>query len=278
MKLELLKNTQKTTDRERILIVGDRGTKKTSAIVQLAQLWPDIGVVVIDPDGGMPKIINRIFGGWDKVPNLSYYPVNSWLDIEAAYKEIKPALESGDWLCIDGAHHPWKMAREDYINAKFHKTLSEFKLDKMKKGQQMAFGALENPDWDMIKLMYNSVITNAIERQTCNVLFTVPVQPLIMHKVKQAGGVDKQVPLEKGIAKHWARLGYKPAGEKNLVGDVDTVLLLDSEEKAAGIRWTFESIGKDRNTTDKIEGGEFENLIEDYFKAIGRNIERSPGS
>ena len=86
-----------TSDREKLLIVGASGTRKTSALIQLAVQYPGVGVAIIDPDDGVPRVV-RDYGGWEAVPNLIHLPCPVWDDVETQYAQIKPLLEPGDWL------------------------------------------------------------------------------------------------------------------------------------------------------------------------------------
>ena len=83
--------------REKILLAGETYTSKTMSLVQLAIIYPDRKVVILDPDDGVTKVVSEL--GVD-LPNLTVIPVTpNWAALIEQYKMMKAILTADDWLC-----------------------------------------------------------------------------------------------------------------------------------------------------------------------------------
>lgn len=267
-----------TSDREKLLIVGASGTRKTSALIQLAVQYPGVGVAIIDPDDGVPRVV-RDYGGWEAVPNLIHLPCPVWDDVETQYAQIKPLLEPGDWLCIDMIGQLYQMAHDDYIARKYNMTVEDFRFGKKVAGTKLGFGGLAPDDWEIIRLAHDSIIQDAIRRLPCNVMLTAGVKPIIFTE-RSVQGNKETVPLYYAPEK-WIPRKVMPVMEKSVDYAVSTVLYLSSRDIPVGrdvtLEFSMATVGKDRGRIPISTT--FEMLWMDYCRAVGLNeyLDHSPG-
>jgi len=266
-----LKSKRIGTDRERVLVTGHEGTRKSTSIVHLAQMYPNVGIAVIDPDGGLKKVIERHFDGWESIPNLIHFPVVDWQGVEEAYEEIREHLEPGDWLAIDGVHHLWDWSQQAFVLRKHRKTHRDFKLSLFEKGANTGFEGIASEEWNTVKLFYEGVIPDALKRQPWNLYFTSIAREVVTITK------DNKKTYRPAVKKEWVDLGVAPTCEKHLPSQVDTCLYVESSSSVAGLKFKYQSVGKDRNFTGKVSG-EFDNLWKTYLEAIGQSTDRSPGA
>lgn len=266
------------SDREKLLVVGSSGTRKTSALIQLAVQYPGVGVAILDPDDGVPRVI-RDYGGWDAVPNLIHLPCPRWEDVESQYASIKPALEPGDWLGIDMVGQLYTMAHDDYILRKYGMTVEDFRFGKKQPGKNLGFGGLAPDDWEIIRLAHDSIVQDAIRRLPCNVMLTAGVKPIIFVE-KTINGNKETVPLHYAPEK-WIPRKVTPQMEKSVDYALSTILYLTSRDVPNGrnveLEFHMETVGKDRGRIPISVP--FNMLWYDYCKAVGLNeyLELSPG-
>lgn len=272
MKYENLTASKTLTTRERVLVAGAPGTKKSSSILEIALMYPDIGVAIIDTDDGLPKLISAQYGGWDNFPNIRYYPTTDWPTFKNAYDDIRDAMEPGDWLAIDMIGEVRRWAVNNLMEKKYGMSKLEYKLEKAESRKTVAFGGLEGSDWDTIDLMLRDTTYHSTRLSTrCNLLFTCGVKPVYMKKED-----GKEVPMERGIPDAWVEAGVRPDCEWALVHKMDTILLVKSKERTSGIEFAFQTISKDRNTS-KVSKGSFVNLWQAYCESNQRDFTKSPG-
>ena len=267
-----------TADREKLLIVGASGSRKTSALIQLAVLYPDVGVAILDPDDGVPRVVND-YGGFAALPNLIHLPCATWGDVEAQYAFVKPLLEPGDWLCIDMLGQLYRMAHDDYILKKYGMTTEDFRFGKKQAGKPLGFGGLAPDDWEIIRLAHDSVVQDAIRRLPCNVMLTAGVKPIIFVE-RSTAGVKETVPLHYAPDK-WIPRKVTPDMEKNIDYAISTILYLTSRDVPVGRTVTLEfamsTVGKDRGRPPIY--CPFNVLWSDYCTAVGLTayLTHSPG-
>jgi len=264
-------------DREVLMITGRPGTRKSSSILDLAKTYPEVNVVCIDPDAGIPKLVTHQYGGWEALPNLAYFPVTDWSQVVEAHGAVRNELSPGDWYCFDMVGNLWKMAYENYIAEMLGTTPAEYMLDLKKRGLSTGFGGLSGDDWQLIKLQYYSVVQTALKRMPANVLVTAAMDKVAMKQEKATGN---WVPVYPGQEAHWIRIGYSPIAEKTLESEVDTILHLTSDTRTTGrgqtaITWHMQTVGKDRGRTPV--DADFTNLWVDYCLATERDPSTSPG-
>ena len=266
-------------DREKLLLVGDSGTRKTSACVQLALQYPSVGVAIIDPDDGVRRVV-RDYGGFEALPNLIHLPAQTWGAVEEQYEFVKPLLEPGDWLCLDMLGQFYQMAQDDYIQKKYGLTPEDFRFGKKQAGKTLGFGGLAPDDWQVLRLAHDSVVQDAIRRLPCNVMLTAGTKPIIFTEKRTSGGVET-VPLHSAPDK-WISRKVLPNMEKSIDYAVSTILYLTSRDIPHGrneveLEFKMETVGKDRGRPPVSQT--YNMLWLDYCKAVGLTeyLEHSPG-
>ena len=274
MKYAGLNGVRIATDRDRVLLVGANGTKKTSSILDIALMYPGVGVAIIDTDDGVNKLVNAQYGGWDSFPNVIRYPAHNWESFALAYGELKGALERGDWLAIDAVGDVRKWAIAHVTALKHEQDKLEMKLKALEEHKKVMFGGLEGVDWDTVNLLLEDTLYHAFKRLPCNLLFVAPAKPLTLDK-------DSQPVFDKGIPTQWKALAVKPECDWITIGKMDTVLYLESKasEAKGTVEFSFRTIGKDRNTIgEHVTKGVFTNLWSDYCTKVGKDASKSPGT
>src|SRR3990167_1543099 len=269
-----------TSDREKLLIVGSSGTRKTSACIQLAVMYPDVGVAILDPDDGVARVV-RDYGGFAAVPNLIHLPCPTLNHMEEQYKFVKPLLEPGDWLCIDMIGQFYSAAKDDYIARKYKMTVEQFLFEKKKPDSRLGFEGLGPDDWEIIRMMHDSIIQDAIRRLSCNVMLTAGTRNIIFIEKRTAGGTET-VPLHSAPDK-WIPRKVMPECEKHIDYAVSTILYLTSKDIPRGrneveLEFTMSTVGKDRGRVP-IHQTWSGILWREYCEAVGLTeyLDKSPG-
>ena len=280
----LSRNAKFISSKQKILLMGHPGTRKTSSLIELAVAYPDVNVFLIDPDDGVPKLVEVLFGGWANVPNLHYYPVSSWtkepdddyfLGVRQAYAEIQSLAKPGDWIGIDMAGKIWQYVRDWYDLKIYGATENDMKIQRREDNGEEMFGGLSSNEWKEVKGELDQVLWHAVKRLPCNVVIASGVKQI---PVKKDGS-----PLYPGTDERFLKLGVAPDVEKRLPYEMDTIISLTAKDKIVDKKlhteWSFRTIGKDRNgKVGPIAEGLINNgLWIDYAIAVGIDPTSSPG-
>lgn len=271
-----------TSDREKLLIVGSSGTKKTSACIQLAIQYPDVGVAIIDPDDGVSRVVND-YGGFPAIPNLIHLPAPTWGHIASQYKFIKPNLEPGDWLCLDMVGQFYQSARDFYTISKYHMSLGELMESRKQADKKLMGEGLGADDWQVIIAMHDSVVQDAIRHLPCNILLTAGAKPIIFAERNVPGGNGRETAPLYSTPEKWVSRKFMPEMEKHVDYAVSTILYLSSRDIPIGrdvdVEFTFETVGKDRGRR-AIPRTPWNMLWLDYCTAVGLDsyLNKSPGA
>jgi hypothetical protein len=199
--------------REKILLAGGANTCKTLSLVNLAVLYPDKKVVILDPDDGVHKALNEI---GCELPNLTVIPVTKdWEELMKNYEMIKAELGEGDWLGFDMLNRLWDLSQQFYSQFVFGMSPIQHLLELRKQAKSIGFGGFDGlQDWTIIKRLHNEqLIDDAVLSCKFNVMATT--------------SVDTYLPVEKvptvGTAGIFAKeFGIKVGGEKGNVYRFDT--------------------------------------------------------
>ncbi len=204
-------------EREKILLAGDTNTSKTMSLVQLALLYPDRKIVILDPDDGVGKVITEL---GVELPNLTTIPVTpDWMGMISQYKLVKAILTADDWLCMDMLARFWDFSQNYYSRMVFGQTPSEHLLALRTQTQKVNFGGFDGlTDWTIIKRMHNEeLVDDALLWSPFNVMATTSMSPYLpVEKVPKVG-------LEGVFAKEF---GVKLEGEKHNLYRFDTIAVM----------------------------------------------------
>jgi len=185
----------------------------------------DVMMCIIYPDRptGITKMINAIPAEYRE--RILVFPINSYEELisstavaEEKLKEHFEKTRKNGWLVIELLEDSWKSVQDYYCRLAYGETLGEYfakkRADvKAMKEDSSAFRALEGwGDWPVIKYFHNYNWIDKIKRMPFNVVFT--------SEIKEEGNKDSI----------FFDLGYRPAGEKDNIHRVDTVLYLSHKE------------------------------------------------
>lgn len=207
--------------REKVLLVGDSNTSKSWSLLQLALLYPDNQVVILDPDDGTSKVADEIGITLESIPNLTIIPV--YADFEQlieSYNLVKTnILEPGDWLCFDMLGRFWDLAQQYYSVRVFGEKPIEHMLTLRKIMGGVSFGGFDGlKDWSLIKRLHNELLLDdAVVYSEFNVMATTSV----------GGFLPVEKKPKKGIQSVYASVfGVKVEGEKHNTYRFDTQAML----------------------------------------------------
>jgi len=219
--------------REKVLLAGDTNTSKTMSLVQLALIYPDRRVVILDPDDGVGKVIYEL---GVELPNLTTIPVTpDWAGMIEKYKETKLTLTPDDWLCMDMMGRFWDFCQNFYSRTVFGKTPSEHLLALRNQAKSVSFGGFDGlTDWTVIKRLHNEeLVDDALLWSPFNVMATTSISTYLPVEKVPKTGVEGLIASEFGV---------KVEGEKHNVYRFDTIAILRRARTGA---YTFK-LAKDK--------------------------------
>jgi len=224
---------------ESYLFYGDTNTGKTSAILQWAELHPDVSVFVIDGDNKFRRIW---LSTYEHVKNIQYFLVDGWPATMEAFDAIKEAMEKlsqaereQQCVAIDMVDKYYSWAQDHYSE----------EVHDMSRAQYLMKLRTDNPDktgisdkdsqtmWRLIKWQHNTGFLDYInDRLRCNFIFTAPGQPL--SDIKNAGKPQES----REALTLYGSVGFKAEGEKRTGYRVDSIILFEYDAKNKKRYWT----------------------------------------
>jgi hypothetical protein len=237
---------------ERILIYGPPKVGKSRAVLSVARRHADANsdarFHVINTEAGYLKMMAGEFGGLD---NVTVYDVADWPELKAAAKTINDAkLRPHDWIVLDLASALWTMVQDYYVDQVFpdarigdlgdlfalSRTDSSVELDGWK-------------DWSVINKLYNSVMHRLIIRPPGHVIVVTGSKPLL--ETSKSGKVGESAEVKNT----YGRVGSKPAGQKDLDYQLDSIIYM---ERTLSGKYLMTTTGdRDRERMEAVEVGDF---------------------
>jgi hypothetical protein len=243
------------TKRERILAVGGPGSGKTYNWMRLAKYFKEAHFFVIDSEIGAEGSLEE----FPEIENVEVHEVINWKDYRKAQKDIKERAEKGDWIVIDMIDKAWKTVQKYYVSEIFDQEMGEYFLAARKKvkkdakslftGADAALGGWK--DWPVINRLYEDFMN-----------YMIYESPAHLYMASKAEPVSKDDP--KLIRELFGPCGVKPAGQKDLAYQPDSVLLFRRDNKG----YYMETI-KDRRGRKYQEDLKLINFPLQYGKVAG---------
>jgi len=214
---------------EKILVYSETGAGKTTFYLNIIRDLKRRGVdpkdftmTIIFPD--RPTGLSKIF---DIVPRsyreyMYVFPVNNYEDVvKSTAKSQKMLIEHFEktgthgWMVFELLENYWTFAQDYYSRQAYGESMGHYFAQMMRtltvKDKQSAYEAFAGPyggPWPIIKFFHNYNWIDRIKRMHFNVLFT--------SEVKEEANKDSI----------FFNLGLRPAGEKNNMHRVDTIIYL----------------------------------------------------
>jgi hypothetical protein len=203
--------------RERILVLGGPGSGKTFGWLKLAARYRQSGFYVIDSEVGGERSLQE----FPDLDNVHIYPVADWSEYRAAQKEVVAKAGEGDWIVLDMADKAWSAVQRYYISEVFGGEMGEYFLAarvKLKKDAKSLFAGRDAAlkgwtDWPVVNRLYEDFIFPLVYRSKAHLYMATSGQP-----VSEEDGRE--------VRELYGPYGLRPAGQKQLAYQPDTVLLL----------------------------------------------------
>ena len=231
--------------REKILLYGGAGAGKTTAILQIARAIQPQGnrVHVVDTDDGLMKGWALEFEDCENIERHRVYGFDQYIDVS---ERIRAEARDGDWVAVDMISHAWDSVQRYFTDQIFKKNLGEYFLEarrqmeerggKKKKGS--AFDGWQ--DWSVINGVYKDWIQPLIWGMPFHLIATASASTV---------GDDDEDEIRRLFP-----TGIKPAGQKHLPHEFDTVIFMESpkdREQKRRLATTFKDRGR-KPFTDEL--------------------------
>jgi len=223
------KYIEETADTEKMILFGESNAGKTSYYLSILSFLKsvkkldkeDLLMCIVYPD--RPTGIKKLEG---LIPveyrdSVLVFPINTYEELisatavaEKRLKEHFKKTGKHGWLVLELLEEAWKMSQDYYTREAYGETLGDYFAQKRAEVKAMktddsAYKSLTGwGDWSVIKFFHNYNWIDIIKRMPFNVVFT--------SEIKQEGNKDSI----------FYDLGYRPAGEKDNMHRVDTIIYL----------------------------------------------------
>lgn len=226
--------------RERILAIGQPGTGKTFAWVNVAktmeQTKAEGKMYIIDSDDTTERMLDT--EAKDFADRIEYEVVNEWPDYVAALNKFMEVMGPNDWLVVDMMSPAWDAVQEYYVEQVFDQGIDEFFLEARKANRKG--GALEGwKDYSVINRMYRTWV-NRVLQVPGHLFATSPVDAI------RADSEDK------ATSALFGPYGVKPRGQKHTGHIFHTVLWFQSARKDQFTMTTVKDRGREYWTGDPL--------------------------
>jgi len=214
---------------EKILIFSETGAGKTTFYLNIIRDLKRRGInpkeftmTIISPDRptGLSKIFDIVPASYSKYMHI--FPVNNYEDVikstaksEKMLKEHFERTEKHGWMVFELLENYWTFAQDYYSRQAYGESMGYYFAQMMRaltiKDKQTAYEAFAGPyggPWPIIKFFHNYNWIDRIKRMPFNAVFT--------SEVKEETNKDSI----------FFNLGLRPAGEKNNMHRVDTIIYL----------------------------------------------------
>jgi len=215
-------------DTEKIIAYGESNSGKSSFYFSIPSYEKSQGIppekfmmCIIFPDRptGITKLLGMIPKEYQN--RIFIYPIDKYEDLVTATATVEKRLRQHHqktghhgWMVVELLEEAWKSSQDYYSRLAYGESLGEYFAQKRAevkamKSDDSAYKSLSGwGDWAVIKFFHNFNWIDRIKRMPFNVLFTA--------EIKEEGNKDSI----------FYDIGYRPAGEKDNMHRVDTILHL----------------------------------------------------
>lgn len=231
--IDLDKLARATSTCEKIIVYGESNVGKTRWYLKIPEYLAKTGtkpeqflMTIIFPDRitGIVKLLGVVPKEYRE--RILVFPVSTYEELVSAtataYNKLMGHYEKTGvhgWMVIELLNEAWIMAQDYYSRQAYGVTLADYfalkRADvKAKQEETTAYSAFEGwGDWVVVKYFHNYNWVDKIKRFPFHVIFTA--------EVKEETKSDSI----------FAAVGYRPAGEKDNIHRVDTVIYLANDGK-----------------------------------------------
>lgn len=243
---------------ERILMFGEGGSGKTSAVLNMARYMPYVNFWVQDTDISFAydRGLALEYPDVDERGNVHVFQASDWEEFKANTAEILAQADSRkDVLVIDNGTFPWQWVQDSHIQAMYGVDLDTFLSDLKKQygkdSKEYAKQLAEGMQWPIINKKFHQGFYKVIHgwKSHC----------IVIAQAKSLKG-EKDEDMLTQFKVH----GAMPKGQGDLAYIMRTNILMLDRGKG---KWAM-STTKDQGH-DKVEKMPVEEFALDYLVAIG---------
>lgn len=242
--------------RERLLAVGGPGSGKTLGWERIAYHSPNSKFYVIDTEIGANRSLEEFPG----IQNVEVMEAVDWPDYRKAQRLFCDKAKEGDWIVVDMVDKAWTAVQRNFISEVFDQEMGEYFMQarqKMKKDAKSLFGGKDSAlkgwtDWITINRQYDDFIFPLVYRSPANLYLAAAPSTISEDD-------------DKDIRDLYGPYGVKPAGQKALGHQPDTVLLFAYTKGG----WVITTM-KDRGGRKYLDHQPLHNLFFQYGVAIAK--------
>ena len=215
--------------REKVLIVGDANSGKSSAWVSiahwLAKTKSDAKVRVLDTDQAWEAMYDSTIEPVVEVVSSDKDNAEEWPEIMRSFKKRS---QPDDWLVVDMIDQPWEAARQWFWKTKEGDSLAEVYL-RQASGENVDIGGAYGRNWDVINKIYDDIV-HPFFSAPCHKLACTPAQEIWTDKQGLAPNKNDQ---------EWVKFKYKPRGQNRLAHGFHTILLAQRIPSGRDSEWVM---------------------------------------
>lgn len=255
---------------EQILIMGESGSGKSTAVIATArfchEMGKDVQFYVFDGDNAYQcqaeDLVRSVDGEiLNAAGNVNVVPCNEWLHYRDGMRCVLDIVRPQDWVVVDRISTPWDLIKEWYVTH-FLKTdwdefFADFRENHLKGGDPLL------KHYTAINNFYTSWQRRFNPFAKCNVLCCTDVKEVITGKDKSAGigFKDKAATLNA-----FEGLGWKPAGHNTLANQFNTILYIEK----AWRKWRITTVRERAVSRPNLEKETLESFPRQYLLKVAR--------
>lgn len=220
--------------RERILGYGPAKAGKTSCWVTIAKWAQDTGssaqFFVIDTDCTVEPMLSG--SAYGHLENIVLRPCYGYEAMAAAGKEfsgdvaglVQGSAGPGDWIVVDMGNAVWS-ATQNYFSQLIHGMDPAKRATQLRAawdGEGKAAGDIEGWDWGYVNRLYDDIMKPILFGNHGAHVFICT----------EASELNSKLEKDPEKKRMFHSVGYKPAGQKSLAYQVNTILFVD--KRASG--------------------------------------------
>lgn len=247
--------------RERILVYGAMGSRKTSGALEIARKCAG-DLYVVDTDDAYETIIERAYP--DVEGKVHVKVVEDWEQFTAAVEWAFGKAGRDDWVVIDSASDAWDFAMDAFSEFIRGEDVSDYvagwakrndKADVKKTGFQGSL--IEEGLYDFVNPAWRKKVVRPVKVPKCHVYITAQAQV--------AGTNPREDQQTKSL---YGGIGWKPRTQKELGFATATVMYLEKDKMGKGSYSVAKNWG--REEAGALMGEKYTNFASDFlFRKCG---------
>lgn len=247
---------------ERLLLFGDAGAGKSSAVCNMARYMPDKQFWIADTDVSFAydRMLATEYQDVDAQGNVHVLMSTDWDEYTANMDQIMAQADPKvDVLVVDNGTFPWQWVQDHHTNAQYGVDIDDYYLQLKRQYHDDTKGYMaavaEGMSWPLVNKKFHKGFYRPFHKWAGHAVI-----------VTQAKQVSKQEKDEDIVAQFKVH-GAMPAGQKDLSYVMATNILMLDRGKIGGKQTWAISTTKDRGR-DKVEKMEIDEFARDYLVDI----------